>query len=142
ICQSCTQTFTPWPAVVHRCYRRNRGASATTAALLTVHRMARTYRRAVDRYIALTDFAAKQFIAAGFDAAKIVVKPNFIFPTPEVGKGEGDFLVFVGRVTPEKGIFTLLKACAQLLIPLKIIGDGLAAKEVCEAALRWPRIQW
>src|SRR5438046_1537289 len=59
ICQSCTQTLTAWPAVLHRCYRGSRGATATTAALLTVHRLARTYRRAVDRYIALTNFSGK-----------------------------------------------------------------------------------
>jgi hypothetical protein len=50
--------------------------------MLMVHRLLGTWEREVDIYIALTKFARQKFIAGGVPAAKIVVKPNFVYPDP------------------------------------------------------------
>jgi len=75
---------------------------------------------------------------------KIVVKPNFIHPDPGPGKGQGGYAVYVGRLSPEKGISTLLDAWRRLpsALPLKILGDGPLAEQVRQAAQSDDRIEW
>ncbi|HUY31668.1 MAG TPA: glycosyltransferase family 4 protein [Pirellulales bacterium] len=143
VCEDCLGRI-PWPAVAHACYRGSRGVTAVAAAAIVAHRMARTWRRAVDVYIAVTEFARRKFIAGGLPAEKIVVKPNFVSPTPPAGDGAGGYAVFVGRLSPEKGIPTLLAAWRTLgeRIPLKIVGDGPTAPLVREAAATNRGVEW
>lgn len=135
VCEDCMGKAAPWPGVGHGCYRSSRAASAGVAAMLTLHRAMGTWTRKVDRYVALTEFARQKFIQGGMPADKIVVKPNFVAPDPGVGAGEGDYALFVGRLSPEKGIGTLIAAWERLngRIPLKIVGDGPLASRVAEA---------
>ena len=62
--------FVSWPGVLNACYRENRAATSVIATMLSVHRVLRTYRRMVDIYIALTDFASQKFIQGGLPADK------------------------------------------------------------------------
>jgi glycosyltransferase involved in cell wall biosynthesis len=80
----------------------------------------------VDAYIALTSFARRKLIEGGIPESKIVVKPNFLTADPGVGEHTGRFALFVGRLTPEKGLETLLDAWARLdgAYSLKIVGGG------------------
>jgi len=150
VCEDCLGKSIPWPGVVHKCYRDNRAASAMTAAMLTYHRMKRTWRDVVNVYIALTDFAKSKFVQGGLPADKLVVKPNFVDPAPpEVYRGDGRtgrrYVVFVGRLSPEKGISTLLKGWNSGLtrsVPLKILGDGPLRGEVTEAAAALSNVEY
>ena len=94
--------------------------------MLALHRKWHTWTNAIDCYIALTQFARQKFIVAGLPANKIVVKPNFVDPDPGIGNGDRQYAIFVGRLSPEKGIETLISAWKALpvSIPLHIIGDG------------------
>jgi glycosyltransferase involved in cell wall biosynthesis len=144
VCEDCVGRTVPWPAIVHRCYRNDRGASAVAAAMLAVHHLRGTYRNDVDRYIALTEFARAKFIESGFPASQLTVKPNFVSPDPGIGDGGGGFALFVGRLAENKGILALLDAWKQLKLPitLKIAGDGDLAQKVREAVAGDARIQW
>jgi glycosyltransferase involved in cell wall biosynthesis len=125
ICEDCMGKFALWPSVLHACYRKSRAATSVTAGMLSVHRVLRTYSRMVDIYIALTDLARQKFIQGGLPAEKIAVKPNFVDPDPGTGNGRGGYALFVGRLTQEKGVETLLQAWRNLAkVPLKLIGDG------------------
>jgi glycosyltransferase involved in cell wall biosynthesis len=97
----------------------------------------------VSLYIALTEFARGRFIAGGLPAAKIVVKPNFVHPDPGPRAG-GDYAIFVGRLSPEKGVDTLLDAWKVIgnRVPLKIVGDGPMADLVRGAVQGNPSIEW
>jgi glycosyltransferase involved in cell wall biosynthesis len=123
VCEDC-QGRVPWRGVVRKCYRGSGTASAVLAGMLTLHRGMGTYSNKVARYIALNDFCRNKFIEGGLPAARIVVKPNFVdFPAPEVTARRG--LLFVGRLSVEKGVATLAKAAA--LLPeacLRVAGDG------------------
>ena len=77
--------------------------------MLAAHRVAGTWERRVDTYIVLTRFARDLFVRGGLPASKIHVKPNFVHPDPGTGSGEGGYAVFVGRLSTEKGIDTLLR---------------------------------
>ena len=125
ICEDCLSKTPPWPGVLHVCYRHSRSQTAVVALMLSVHRWLKTWKEKVDIYIALTEFSRQKFIEGGLPAEKIVVKPNFVHPDPGVRDNAGDYGLFVGRLSSEKGIHTLLKTWANLRgIPLKIIGDG------------------
>ncbi|MGB3652518.1 MAG: glycosyltransferase family 4 protein [Rivularia sp. (in: cyanobacteria)] len=144
VCEDCMGKSIPLPGVLHGCYRESRPASGAVATMLTVHSAMRTWTKMVDKYICLTEFARQKFIAGGLPAEKIVVKPNFINPDPGVGEGAGGYALFVGRLSIEKGLDTLLSAWEHLdvKIPLKIVGDGPLAGEVVEAAKRIPQVEW
>ncbi|HUB79586.1 MAG TPA: glycosyltransferase family 4 protein [Bryobacteraceae bacterium] len=144
VCEACLPSVFPWRAVVHGCYRASRPASAVTALMLGSHRLLRTWTRMVDVYVTVTRFARDQFVRGGLPPGKIVVKPNFV--TEDAGPccRREDFALYVGRLSPEKGIATLLAAWRRLAIPmpLKIAGDGPLASTVAAAAAGDSRIEW
>lgn len=130
VCDACFSMFAPIPAVVHSCYRDSYTQSAVVAAMLTLHRWRKTWTERVDAYIALTQFQRDKLIQTGLPPEKIYVKPNFTDAPeshPELADHtEQGYALFVGRLSEEKGVATLLNAYAQhkLTMPLKIVGDG------------------
>ncbi len=129
VCEECLEKRSLLPALQHACYRDSRPATAAVAAMLATHRAAGTWDRLVDLYIAPTEFVRRKFIAAGFAPHQIVVKPHMVWPDPGVGPCDGPYALFVGRLSPEKGIETLRRAWNHLPeIPLRIVGDGPADK--------------
>jgi glycosyltransferase involved in cell wall biosynthesis len=127
----------PWPAVQHGCYRDSRLQSIPMAAAFAVHR---TDQRAVDRYIALSPSIAESLRESGLvDAEKIVIRPNSV-PDPGAPAPPGSGLLFVGRLSREKGLPLLLDAWERSGAPfgtLTIVGDGPERSRV-EAAARTP----
>jgi glycosyltransferase involved in cell wall biosynthesis len=115
-------------SVSHCCYRDSRSATAAIALVLAVHRRLDTWNELVDRFIALSDFSRGKFVASGFPAEKVVVKPNFVDPDPgpRNSDGDGEYALFAGRLSKEKGLPTLVQAWTHLKtrLPLEIIGDG------------------
>ncbi|MDJ0737520.1 MAG: glycosyltransferase [Nostocaceae cyanobacterium] len=144
VCEDCMGKFVPYPGVVHGCYRESRVASGAVATMLTVHHTMGTWKQMVDVYIALTEFARQKFIQGGLPADKIVVKPNFVHPDPGVGEGSGGYALYVGRLSVEKGLDTLLAAWEQLdtNMPLKIVGDGPLASQVAATTQRLANVEW
>jgi len=129
VCEDCLGRV-PWPGVVRKCYRNSGLQSAALATMVGMHRTLGTYRQKVARYIALTDFCRAKFIEGGLPAARIAVKANFadIARFPESGRCGG---LFVGRLSPEKGIDTLIGALRELPnITLDVIGDGPELQKV------------
>ena len=144
VCEECLGRRVVWPGAVRRCYRHSYAASTVAAAMISTHRLLGTYTSAVNRYIALTQFARGRFIKGGLPADKISVKPNFVEPDPGAGDGGGGYALFVGRLSPEKGIDTLLEAWDRLPedLPLHIAGTGPLAQQVQAAAARNTKVQW
>jgi glycosyltransferase involved in cell wall biosynthesis len=130
--------------VLHACYRGSRPASGAVTAMLTAHRLLRTYTRMVDVYIALTEFARGKFVQGGLPAEKILVKPNFLHPDPRLGEGKGGYALFVGRLSVEKGVDDLLEAWKMLgdRMPLKVVGDGPMADMVVQVAGRLKNVEY
>lgn len=126
-CEDCTRGSL-LQSVGHGCYRDSRTQTAAVALMLSVHRARKTWTRAVDRYIVLTDFARSKFVDNGLPTEKITIKPNCVDPDPGKRVGEGSYALFVGRISREKGAHTLLKAWRQLpkSFSLRIVGDGPA----------------
>jgi glycosyltransferase involved in cell wall biosynthesis len=135
ICKECLGKATPWPGIVHGCWRGSRTHTAVVAAMITLHRLLKTWEKQVDLYIALTEFARKKLIEGGLPANKIVVKPNFVMRDPQDDlrdewRGRA-YALFVGRLSQKKGVWTMLMAWQYLVgIPLKVVGDGPLMGEV------------
>jgi glycosyltransferase involved in cell wall biosynthesis len=138
ICEECVE-HSLWRAVRYGCYRGSRSATATVASMFLLHRWLGTWSERIDRYIAPSNFSRNKFVEAGLPASKLVVKPNFIHPDPGSRTEAEDYVVFVGRLSEEKGLTTLLSAF-QLLpqpMPLLIFGEGPLRKVLeQEAAAR------
>ena len=125
ICEDCLGRVVPWPGVIHRCYQGSLAGSAAEASMLMVHRFLKTWQRQVDLFLAVSDFVRRKYVQAGFAVERVVVKPNFVIADPGPGEHRGNFALFVGRLSPEKGLATLIAAWRQLPnVPLKIVGEG------------------
>jgi len=125
VCEECVE-HSLFRSVLHGCYRNSRTASGVVALMLATHRALGTWPASVTRYIALTDFAKKKFIEAGFPSEKLVVKPNFTDPDPRERASAGDYALFIGRLDETKGTRVLLDAWRKLPVryPLHVVGDG------------------
>ncbi len=147
-CQTCVGKTLAIPGIMHKCYRSDRKATALTATAIAIQRSIKKSFHLVDRFIALSQQSCRQFELAGIPAAKITVKPNFVRPDPGTNHQQGQHAVFVGRLTEEKGIRTLLDAWHPSIdnpiktIPLRIIGQGPLTPLVKAAAIENPQISY
>ncbi|RRR99907.1 glycosyltransferase family 1 protein [Aquabacterium soli] len=124
ICEDCLGKV-PWRGVVHGCYRGSALHSGAMASMLVMHRAIGTYRRKVTRYIALSEFGRAKLTQAGLPAERISVKPNFLEWRDQPDWSNRDGGLFVGRLSPEKGVDVLLQALARLPSPnVRVVGGG------------------
>lgn len=123
VCEECMQSL--WNSVRHGCYRESKSETAMAALMLAIHRRWHTWE-GITSFITLTQFSQRKFCEAGFPSDKIFVKPNFVFPDPGEKSNSGETAVYVGRLSSEKGVGTLLSACKRLPthVSVQIIGGG------------------
>jgi glycosyltransferase involved in cell wall biosynthesis len=134
ICELCVGRL-PWRGVVLRCYRDSVLGSAAIAGSLGLHRAIGSFEM-VTRYLAVSDFVKSKYVQAGVPAERIVVKPNFTWQVPR-RRGPGAHFLFVGRLSPEKGLMTLLRAWSdEGTATLVVAGDGPQADELRREAPR------
>jgi glycosyltransferase involved in cell wall biosynthesis len=131
VCEECLQ-HSLWRGIRYGCYRDSSAETAVVALMLAVNRSRGTWTEGVDRFVTLTESSRQKFVAAGLPAEKVGVKPNFVHPDPGARAEGGDYAAFVGRLSPEKGVMTLLAAWSQLRtpIPLSILGGGPQQEEL------------
>ncbi len=107
------------------CYRDSRLQTGVVSLMLCAHRVVGTWKTMVDSYIAPSGFCRDMLCERGFPAKKLVTKPHFaseIFPQKT---GLGDYAIFVGRLSHEKGILQLIDVWRDVAqIPLLIVGSG------------------
>ena len=119
-------------SVRYKCYHASATESAVVAAMLGMHRTLGTYRRLIGGYIVLTEFAKKLFAESGFSEERLHVKPNFLSSDPGFSQTERSDVLFVGRLSQEKGIETLLEAWSSVPTDavLHVVGDGPLAEHL------------
>jgi glycosyltransferase involved in cell wall biosynthesis len=105
------------------------------ACMVDFHKWAGTWRTKVDRLIALTDFAKAKFVEGGLEPAHVAVKGNALADPLEGVSVQATRrgALYVGRLSQEKGISTLLSAWSEIDYPLRIVGDG-PLRATCEGA--------
>jgi glycosyltransferase involved in cell wall biosynthesis len=126
------QTSFPWKAVKNKVYRSSVIQTFWLAFIVWFHKKIDTWEK-IDKYVCLTSFAVKLFQKSNFGILKerFAIKPNFVIGSEinEQIEREMHFL-FVGRLSEEKGISTLLAAFKELPFVIKIAGDGPLKDEV------------
>lgn len=128
-CTDCVGRGT-WQGVLHRCYRSSALASATVAGATTINRALGTWQRCVDKFLVLNDLAHDVLVRSGIPAAKVARTANFVAdPGPrEHPPSTSHTIVYVGRLSHEKGIDILLQAWRAWRPPqrwsLVIAGEG------------------
>ena len=125
ICERC-HTGHVLPGVVRGCYRGSVVQSALQGTEYLRTRWLAPYHRHVDRFVALTRFAAGRLQAAGVPAERIRVIPNAFREAPALGvdPAAGTHVLFLGRLSAEKGVDVLVRALAGAGVPVIVAGDG------------------
>jgi glycosyltransferase involved in cell wall biosynthesis len=132
VCEECVGKSVPWPGVAHGCYRDSRSATLAVTSMLSIHNLLGTWVRYVDMFIALSEFSRRKFIEGGLPAKRLTVKPNFLASDPGSGSGAGNYVLYVGRLTEEKGLRNLIDAWKAAACPGRLIiaGEGPLASFV------------
>jgi glycosyltransferase involved in cell wall biosynthesis len=133
-CTDCLGKAFPLPAVVHACVRGSRSQSAVAGATIALHRAIGTFRDKIALYLALTEFQRSLLMSGGYPSDRIRVLSNFLEPDPGEGSGPRSRVLYVGRLSVEKGILPLLRAAALVPGRVRIAGDGPLAPQVQAAA--------
>lgn len=127
VCEKCYTA--KWEILVEQCFKDSFAASAL-AWLEAVKWNKSRLERCVDVFICPSEFMRSRMIKAGINPAKLVTICNFIDPVKAqelagmpVDEKE-DYYVYVGRLSVEKGVDTLLAAASNLPYKLKIAGGG------------------
>src|SRR5215472_6051004 len=76
-CEACLVSRSFLPGVRHACYRGSRTGSTIVGASNAIHAALGTWSNRIDRYIALTQFAATKLGNNSIPREKIRIKPNF-----------------------------------------------------------------
>lgn len=133
----------PWKAVLNKVYRNSRFQTLWLAGITYWHKKLRTWQ-SVDRYITLNNFSKELFLKSDLNLkeSQIEVKANFVTDCGYNIKGRGSYYLYVGRLSPEKGIPTLLAAFSNTSYALRIVGDGPLRRDVEEAAKQYGNITY
>jgi glycosyltransferase involved in cell wall biosynthesis len=141
VCEACSGGRF-YSALRYRCKRGSLGASAIVTAELYLHRAWKVYEQAA-LLLAPSSFLRDRVLEAGLRPKRIEVLPNFV-ETDRVGSEgmPGGYALYVGRVTEEKGVETLMRAAADANVALHVVGTGEAKEDLeAEAASRgWDHV--
>jgi glycosyltransferase involved in cell wall biosynthesis len=98
--------------------------------MISLHRWLSTLERCVSFFLVLNEFARERLVKAGLPADRVITKPNFV-PNPgprRIPPSAATSLLYVGRLSDEKGVQTALEAWASSAADsgciLEVIGDG------------------
>jgi glycosyltransferase involved in cell wall biosynthesis len=134
ICERCKDGRL-YQVVTHRCMKGSLALSALVMLESYLHLMLGSYVRNVDRFVVPSRFYLRKLVEWGFPAERFEYVPNFVATTSfEACYAPGRRFVYFGRLTPEKGVATLLRAAAEAQVGVDIIGTGQQERELRELA--------
>jgi glycosyltransferase involved in cell wall biosynthesis len=128
LCEEC-RPFHYSGSISGKCVKNSLASSMLCATEMFLHDLFELYTANLDMFIVPSRFVAARLEERGVPGSSIKIIPAFVdsdFWQPSPGPVSGDFVLYAGRLTPEKGIITMVKAFAALPhIPLKIAGSGM-----------------
>lgn len=118
-------------AVLNRCVHGSVAASAIVALESTVHGWLGSYRRHLEKILVPSRFFIDKFVEWGWDRRQFVHVPNFVDAGHlEPSYEPGDYVVYFGRLSHEKGLRTLIRATSAAKLPLVLVGAGPLDQEL------------
>lgn len=123
VCEDCLKDGYS-SCIKKRCVKGSLFASAIRVISMKVHNFIKIYDN-VDMFITPSEFLKKKLIENGFDKNKITCIPTFTTnESSNTKKKAGDYGLYFGRISEEKGVETVIKAYEELPnLKLKIMGD-------------------
>jgi glycosyltransferase involved in cell wall biosynthesis len=136
VCTKCLNSWASWQGLRYGCYRDSRLATSAVVAMQFFNRLFKVQKRMVDAFCTPTHFAREIHIRGGFSPKTVFVRNNFVSTDVGMNPQRGDVAVFIGRLSYEKGLATVIKAWqeSQLNFPLVIVGDGPDAASLRQMA--------
>ncbi len=119
-------------AIRYRCYKDSLFFSGLYGLTLGLNRLAGMMNK-ISGFICLTEFFKIKLGEAGVPAEKLFVRPNFLYapPLPDEPTTAVGYVLYLGRLSAEKGCWTMVKAFEQVpQVSLKIIGTGPLEEEI------------
>jgi glycosyltransferase involved in cell wall biosynthesis len=112
-------------AVRFRCYRNSLLPSLLAATIVGSHRLSGVLSK-ISAFLCLTEFSRQKLLEIGIPPERVFVRPHFLDASSFVPNFRSDgYALFLGRLSSEKGVWTLVRAFEQLVeAPLKIVGTG------------------
>lgn len=146
-CNESINSFISYKCFKNRCYRNSYFHSFIGMLYVDAHKLLGTWtkKNLVNQFICLSEFQKFKMIKFGISAERIAIKGNALFKKPrpvDYLKRTND-CIFVGRLSSEKGIRTLITAwelMGSMAPKLQIFGDGPLREIVKEAAKKNPSI--
>lgn len=124
ICEAC-KGGKFYSALLRRCHRDSFFPSLVYCLETYLNRLLEKYEKAIRFIICPSCFSVEKHAQMGFPQNKLVNIPNFVNAERLVPEFKpGNYVLYVGRISKEKGILTLLSAMRGLNIDLKLVGDG------------------
>lgn len=124
VCESCRGGALR-NVVKKRCIKNSFAMSALVWFESTIHRALDLYMGTVTRFVVPSRFFLAKFAEWGVDTSRFVHIPNFVdVDTLDADDEYGDAIVYLGRLSSEKGLATLIKAAAQARVRVRIVGTG------------------
>ncbi|MEV5175974.1 glycosyltransferase [Streptomyces flaveolus] len=134
LCTECVGSAAPLPAVRHGCYRDSRLATVPVAVSLSVNR--RRWWSGVERFFCISEAQRDVLVRSGMPAELLAVKHNFVPDPGACREGDGEQLLFLGRLAEAKGVRLLMAAWDEIAadggvgVPLVLAGAGPLEREV------------
>ncbi len=138
-CTLCLDSKSVASALRYGCYRGSRLATVPMALMIMLHRSMHTWWHHVDFFVALSDFQKCLMAEAGLPNEAIRVKPQFYPDPPDAQPWEGreKKVIFIGRLSEEKGVEVLLeawRAWGSNAPLLEVVGDGPLRMKLSQTA--------
>ncbi len=109
----------------HRCIKGSLALSSLIYLETKVHQFLGSYARNVNRFVAPSRFLLEKMVEWGVDRSSLVYLPNAVPMSAYVAPDHvGDAFVYIGRLTLDKGVGTLIRAGAAAGVPLRVVGTG------------------
>lgn len=136
VCERC-KGGRHYQAILNRCVLDSVAASTIVALESTLHRWLGSYRRNLARIISPSRFFIDKFVDWGWPRTSFVHIPNFVDANAfEPAFDPGGYLVYLGRLSREKGLLTLVHAATRAKVPLVLVGTGPLGDELKQTAAR------
>lgn len=123
-CERCKHGRT-YNVLRHRCIKDSLALSGLVYLESAVHAALDTYGKNVDLFVAPCRFYIDKLAEWGWPRDKFVHIPNFVDTrTLRAEPAAGQDFLYFGRLSPEKGLLTLIEAVARARVRLAIAGAG------------------
>ena len=121
--------------IKHKCIKQSRVLSTVVYFEALLHKLLDSYMRNSVKLIAPSKFYINKFADWGFNHSKFIHIPNFVNIDSKIANNNvGSSFLYFGRLSPEKGLKTMLEAASLANVPIWIVGKGVMEQELKDLA--------